>query len=102
MENQELFHLENAKAVRMFRMRECLNKKYSQFKVWINGRSDFFSRLSEFSITRKKVIQIHLVLFCLMLGAFLAEEHLILAILMTGIAMVLIFKFKNSKKGGCK
>jgi hypothetical protein len=37
-----------------------------------------------------------------MLGAFLAEEHLILAILMTGIAMVLIFKFKHSKKGGCK
>jgi hypothetical protein len=37
-----------------------------------------------------------------MLGAFLAEEHLILAILMTGIAVGLIFKFKKSKKGGCK
>ena len=102
MENQELFHLENAKAVRMFRIRECLNKKCSQFKVWVNGRSDFFSRLSEFSITREKVIQIHLVLFCLMLGAFLAEEHLIPAILMTGIAVMLACKFRNSEKGGSK
>ena len=72
--------------------------KYRQFNQWLDKKSIFYSRIAEFSVTRRMVLRVNAVTLCLLLGAFSIEQYPILSTLAAICAGCLVHKFNKTKK----
>lgn len=48
---------------------------------WLNRKSEFFSKIAEFSVTRREVLLVHGIFFCVMMTMMMCEKHPLLALL---------------------
>lgn len=64
---------------------------------WLNGKSEFYSRIADFSISRLTVIRVNMVTLCLLACAFAIEHSPIVAIVTAICAGWLVYRL--NKKG---
>lgn len=83
-------------------VRTAIVCKYRQFNQWLDKKSIFYSRIAEFSVTRRMVLRVNLVTFCFLLSAFTIEQHPLVAVFSAFSAAWLIYRFNQSKKKGAR
>ena len=66
---------------------------------YLNQRSEIYSRLCDFSVTRRTVLYMHLGTICLGVSVFAVVSHPLVAVPAAACAGWLVYRL-NSKEGG--
>lgn len=69
-------------------------------KAWLNGKSEFFTKISEFEVTRREVLRVHAALLSLGAGAVSAESSILAALCCVVLSGYNVYKLNQEEKGG--
>lgn len=84
-------------------VRATIQQNIKSINLWLDAKSEFYSRICEFSVTRRLVIRVNLVTLCVGLAAIAIEQQPITSVVSTICAGYLVYCInKQEKKGGAK
>ena len=84
-------------------VRATIQRKIKSINLWLDQKSEFYSRIAEFPVTRRLVLRVNAVSLCLMLTAIAVEQRPLVAITSALCAGWLVYRInKTDKKGGEK
>lgn len=84
-------------------VRATIQRKIKSLNHWLDQKSDFYSRIAEFPVTRRLVLRVNAVTLCLMLAAIAVEQQPLTAITSALCAGWMVYRInKTDKKGGKK
>ena len=66
---------------------------------YLNQHSEFYSRLCDFSVTRRMVLYMHLGTICLGVSVFAVVSHPLVAVPAAACAGWLVYRLNNKEKG---
>lgn len=69
-------------------------------KAWLNGKSKFYTKISEFEVTRREVLRVHAALLSLGAGAVSAESSILAALCCVVLSGYNVYKLNQEEKGG--
>ena len=98
MQQQTIFQAELSTA-RQFDVRATIANAAKSVTNYLNQRSEVYSRLCDFSVTRRTVLYMHLVVICLGVSAFTVVSHPFAAVIATACAGWLVYRL-NRNEGG--
>ena len=87
-------------ARRAFSIKAWTNAKSKSLTRWLNTPSKFYTRLCEFTVTRRLAIYINLVALCVLVGAAAIEQRPLVSIIATALAVVLAVAINKIEKKG--
>lgn len=67
-------------------------------KEWMNAKSNFYTHICEFPVTRLLAIRINLLSLCLILAALAIEQQPVLAAISALCAGYLVYRMNKSEK----
>lgn len=84
-------------------VRATIQRKIKFINLWLDQKSEFYSRIAEFPVTRRLVLRVNAVSLCLILAAIAVEQQPLTAITSALCAGWLVYRInKTDKKGGKK
>ena len=84
-------------------VRATIQRKIKSLNHWLDQKSDFYSRIAEFPVTRRLVLRVNAVTLCLMLTAIAVEQRPLVTITSALCAGWMVYRInKTDKKGGKK
>jgi len=84
-------------------VRATIQRKIKSINLWLDSKSEFYSRICEFPVTRRLVLRVNAVSLCLILAAIAVEQQPLVAITSALCAGWLVYRInKTDKKGGKK
>lgn len=89
-------------AQRSFSIREWMNEKSNSINLWLDQKSELYSRICEFTVTRRLVIRINLVSLCLTGAAVAVEQQPLFSTIAIACAGWLVYRLNKSEKEGGK
>lgn len=69
-------------------------------KEWMNGKSNFYSQIAEFPVTRLLAIRINLLSLCVFVAAVAIEQQPVFSLISTLCAGYLVYRINKSEKEG--
>ena len=101
---QQVIEFESsAKQQQPIDVRATIQRKIKSLNLWLDAKSKFYSRICEFSVTRRLVIRVNLVSLCVIVAAVAIEQQPITSVVSTLCAGYLVYRInKQEKKGGKK
>ena len=88
-------------AQRAFSLKEWLNVKRKSLNLWLDQKSEFYTHICEFPVTRLLAIRINLLSLCLILAAIAIEQRPAISVASALCAAYLAYRInKAEKKGG--
>ena len=72
-------------------------KSKSKANSWLDGRSDFYSKIMEEPTTRRTVLRVHLIMAALMLGAISIEQRPLIALSALACAALLVRRLNKEE-----
>lgn len=67
-----------------------------QIKNWLSAKSETFSEITGDEFTRRDVLLVNGICACMMVGAVVAGESLLISIIMLGAAVVLAYQLNKN------
>lgn len=84
-------------------VRATIQRKIKSINLWLDQKSEFYSRIAEFPVTRRLVLRVNTVSLCLILAAIAVEQQPLTAITSALCAGWLVYRINTTdKKGGKK
>lgn len=84
-------------------VRAIVQRKIKSLNRWLDQKSEFYSRIAEFPVTRRLVLRVNAVTLCLMLAAIAVEQRPLVAITSALCAGWMVYRInKTDKKGGAQ
>lgn len=84
-------------------VRATIQRKIKSLNHWLDQRSEFYSRIAEFPVTRRLVLRVNAVSLCLILAAIAVEQRPLVAITSALCAGWMVYRInKTDKKGGAQ
>lgn len=84
-------------------VRATVQRKIKSLNRWLDQKSEFYSRIAEFPVTRRLVLRVNAVTLCLMLAAIAVEQRPLVAITSALCAGWMVYRInKTDKKGGAQ
>lgn len=71
---QTVFNFDQAEAQPVRTLKERMSETSRVINQWLNGRSEFYSRIAEFDVTRRTVIRVNLVTAFFIIAAMSVEQ----------------------------
>ena len=100
---QQVIEFENSAKQQPIDVRATIQRKIKSLNLWLDSKSEFYSRICEFSVTRRLVIRVNLVSLCVIIAAVAIEQQPITSVVSTLCAGWLVYRTnKTDKKGGEK
>lgn len=98
---QQVIEFENSAKQQPIDVRATIQRKIKSLNLWLDSKSEFYSRICEFSVTRRLVIRVNLVSLCVIVAAVAIEQQPITSVVSTLCAGWLVYRTnKTDKKGG--
>ena len=98
---QQVIEFESSAKQQPIDVRATIQRKIKSLNLWLDAKSEFYSRICEFSVTRRLVIRVNLVSLCVIVAAVAIEQQPITSVVSTLCAGYLVFRMnKSEKKGG--
>lgn len=72
----------------------------ASIKAWLNGKSEFYTKICEFEVTRREVLRVHAALMSLGAGAVSAESSILAALCCVVLSGYNVYKLNHEEKGG--
>ena len=84
-------------------VRATIQRKIKSINLWLDSKSEFYSRIVEFPVTRRLVLRVNAVSLCVIVSAAAIEQQPITSVVSTLCAGYLVYRInKSEKKGGKK
>lgn len=101
---QQVIEFESsAKEQQPIDVRATIQCKIKSLNLWLDAKSEFYSRICEFSVTRRLVIRVNLVSLCVGLAAIAIEQQPITSVVSTLCAGWIVYRInKTDKRGGAE
>ena len=100
---QQVIEFESSAKQQPIDVRATIQRKLKSLNLWLDAKSEFYSRICEFSVTRRLVIRVNLVSLCVIVAAVAIEQQPITSVISTLCAGYLVYRMnKSEKKGGKK
>lgn len=87
-------------AQRSVTIKELVAEKSRRFSTWLDTRSEFYSAIAGFSVTRRLVARINLVTLCFIVCAVAVEQAPLVALSSMACAAWIVYRL--NRKGGRK
>ena len=99
---QQVIEFESsAKQQQPIDVRATIQRKIKSLNLWLDAKSEFYSRICESSVSRRLVIRVNLVSLCVIVAAVAIEQQPITSVVSTLCAGYLVYRInKSEKKGG--
>ena len=82
-------------------VRATIQRKIQSINLWLDTKSEFYSRICEFTVTRRLVLRINVVTLCLYITAACVEQQPVASLVSALCAAYLVYRVnKTDKKGG--
>lgn len=81
-------------------VRATIQRRIKSLNLWLDQKSELYSRICEFTITRRLVIRINLVSLCLIIAAVAVEQQPLTSAVSALCAAYLVYRVNQSEKGG--
>lgn len=79
-------------------VRATIQRKIKSINLWLDSKSEFYSRICEFSVTRRLVFRVNLVSLCVIVAAAAIEQQPITSVVSTLCAGYLVYRMNKSEK----
>ena len=101
---QEVIEFErSAKEQQPIVYKRQIQHKFKSMNLWLDTTSEFYSRICEFTVTRRLVLRINVVTLCLCITAACVEQQPVASLVSTLCAAYVVYRVnKTDKKGGEK
>lgn len=83
-------------------VRATIQRKIKSLNLWLDTKSELYSRIAEFSVTRRLIIRINLVSLCLIVAAVAVEQQPLFSTIAIACAGWLVYRLNKSEKEGGK
>ena len=97
---QQVINFESSAKQQPLAVRATIQRKIKSLNLWLDAKSEFYSRICEFSVTRRLVIRVNLVTLCVGLAAIAIEQQPITSVVSTICAGYLVYRINKSEKEG--
>ena len=95
---QKVIEFESSVRQQPIDVRATIQRKIKSLNQWLDSKSEFYSRICEFSVTRRLVIRVNLVTLCVGLAAIAIEQQPITSVVSTLCAGYLVYRMNKSEK----
>ena len=95
---QQVIEFESSAKQQPIDVRATIQRKIKSLNLWLDSKSEFYSRICEFSVTRRLVIRVNLVSLCLIVAAVAIEQQPITSVVSTLCAGYLVYRMNKSEK----
>lgn len=92
----------SAKQQQPIDVRATIQRKLKSLNLWLDAKSEFYSRICEFTVTRRLALRINLVTLCMGFTAVCVEQHPTTALISVLCAGYLVHRVNKSDKEGGK
>ena len=99
MQQTSLFEAQ-AQARPAIDVRATIQRKIKSLNLWLDTKSELYSRIAEFSVTRRLVIRINLVSLCLTGATVAVEQQPLFSTIAIACAGWLVYRLNKSEKEG--
>lgn len=83
-------------------LRSTAMRAWCAASSWLDQKSELYSRICEFTVTRRLVIRINLVSLCLIVAAVAVEQQPLFSTIAIACAGWLVYRLNKSEKEGGK
>lgn len=83
-------------------VRATIQRKIKSINLWLDTKSELYSRIAEFSVTRRLVIRVNLITLCLCITAVCVEQQPVTAIISALCAAYVVYRVNKADKEGGK
>ena len=84
-------------------VRATIQRKIQSINLWLDTKSEFYSRICEFNVTRRLALRINVVTLCLCVTAACVEQQPVASLVSALCAAYVVYRVnKTDKKGGKK
>lgn len=87
---------------RLSYLRSTAMRAWCAASSWLDQKSELYSRICEFTVTRRLVIRINLVSLCLIVAAVAVEQQPLFSTIAIACAGWLVYRLNKSEKEGGK
>lgn len=70
--------------------------------AWLDGKSEFYSRIASMDVTRRTAIRVNLVTVAMIVAAIAVETNITVALMAALATAWLLWRFNIGKKGGAQ
>ena len=95
---QQVIEFESSAKQQPIDVRATIQRKIKFINLWLDAKSKFYSRICEFSVTRRLVIRVNLVSLCVIVAAVAIEQQPITSVVSTLCAGYLVYRMNKSEK----
>ena len=95
---QQVIEFESSAKQQPIDVRATIQRKLTSINLWLDSKSEFYSRICEFSVTRRLVIRVNLVSLCVIVAAVAIEQQPITSVVSTLCAGYLVYRMNKSEK----
>ena len=95
---QQVIEFESSAKQQPIDVRATIQRKLKSLNLWLDAKSEFYSRICEFSVTRRLVIRVNLVSLCVIVAAVAIEQQPITSVVSTLCAGYLVYRMNKSEK----
>ena len=95
---QQVIEFESSAKQQPIDVRATIQRKIKSLNLWLDAKSEFYSRICEFSVTRRLVIRVNLVSLCVIVAAVAIEQQPITSVVSTLSAAWLVYRVNKTDK----
>ena len=100
---QQVIEFESSAKQQPIDVRATIQRKIKSLNLWLDAKSEFYSSICEFSVTRRLVIRVNLVTLCVGLAAIAIEQQPVTSVVSTLCAGWIVYRInKTDKRGGAE
>lgn len=99
---QQVIEFESSAKQQPIDVRATIQRKIKSINLWLDTKSELYSRICEFNVTRRLALRINLVTLCLCITAVCVEQQPVTAIISALCAAYLVYRVNKSDKEGGK
>ena len=97
---QQVIEFESSAKQQPIDVRATIQRKIKSINLWLDTKSELYSRIAEFAVTRRLVIRVNLITLCVIITAMAVAQQPLVALVSTLSAGYLVYRL--NKKGGAK
>ena len=100
---QQVIEFESSAKQQPIDVHATIQRKIKSLNLWLDAKSEFYSRICDFAVTRRLVIRVNLVTLCVGLAAIAIKQQPVTSVIAVLCAGYLVYRMnKSEKKGGKK
>lgn len=95
---QQVINFESSAEEQFIDVRATIRRRIKSLNRWLDTKSEFYSRICEFAVTRRLALRINLVSLCLTTAAVAIEQQPVASVVSILCAGYLVYRVNQSDK----